>query len=86
MTYYRVFTSDIGNFRDSSKYEFVAEFSRREAVSDYMRHLFEGDCQGRKDIIIKVIDTSEINPGDGYVDGVITAIGEELCIDEYSFV
>lgn len=82
---YRVFVAKMGGFRDSSKYEFVAEFVEQKAVVDYVRYIFGKDGYKGKDIIIKKIDSPSIDPRDGKVDGVISAIGEELPIHEYDF-
>ena len=86
MKHYRIFVSEAGGFRDSTKYEYVAEFAAKKAAANYVQYMFGKKRYGGKDIIIKVVDSSTFDPKDGRVDGVITAIGEELHVEEYEFL
>ena len=85
MTHFRIFISEAGGFRDSSKYEFVAEFASQKIASNYIRYMFGKKRYGGKDIIIKAVDADSFDPKDGRVDGVISSIGEELHVEEYEF-
>ena len=82
---YRIFVAEMGGFRDSSKYEYVAEFADRKNAANYVQYMFGKKRYSGKDIIIKKIDSATIDSREGTVDGVISAIGEELPIAEYDF-
>lgn len=85
MNCYRIFISEAGGFRDSSKYEYIAEFANPKAASNYVQYMYcKKDYKG-KDIIIKAVDVNGVDPKDGRVDGVITSIGESLNVDEFEF-
>lgn len=86
MQHYRVFIAEAGGFRDSSKYEFVAEFADKKATVNYVRYMGGKKRYGGKDIIIKVVGADKFSSKDGRVDGVISALGEELHVEEYDFV
>ena len=38
-----------------------------------------------KDIIVKEVDADDFNPQSGKVDGVVSSLGEELDVEEYTF-
>lgn len=84
--YRRIFITAVGGFRDSTKYEFVAEFADQEATTSYIRYMRGKQKFAGKDIIVKVIDGDGVNPNEGWVDGVITSLGEELRVEEFDFV
>ena len=86
MTHFRIFVSEAGAFRDSSKYEFVAEFANQKMAANYVQYMHGKKRYGGKDIIIKAVDSDSFDAKTGYVDGVISAIGEELHVEEYDFV
>ena len=86
MQHYRIFISEAGGFRDSSKYEFVAEFPTQKAAINYVRYMGGKKRYGGKDIIIKVIDLDGFSAKDGRVDGVISSLGEELHVEKCDFV
>ncbi len=85
MNCYRIFISESGGFRDSSKYKYIAEFANPKAASNYVQYMYcKKDYKG-KDIIIMAVDVNGVDPKDGRVDGVITSIGESLNVDEFEF-
>lgn len=86
MHHYRIFISEAGGFRNSSKYEFVAEFSAKKTTANYVKYMGGNIRYRGKDIIIKEIDADGCCAKDGRVDGVISALGEELHVEEYDFV
>lgn len=83
---YRIFVADMGNFRDSSKYEFIAEFSNQKAAASYVQYIVGKKRYAGKDIIIRSVENASIDPSEGVVDGVISAMGEGLQISEYTFI
>ena len=86
MTHYRIFTSASGDFRDSSKYTFVAEFADKGITMNYVKYMTGKRAYQGRDIIIKTVDAGEFDPKEGKVDGVLSAIGESLPVEEYEFV
>lgn len=85
MTVYRIFVAEMGGFRDSANYEFVADFANQKAASNYVTYMYGKSRYARKDIIIKKVSVPEVSAADGIVDGVLSAVGESLPVDEYTF-
>ena len=85
MTLYRIFITDAGGFRNSSLYEYVADFGDQKLATNYVRYMGSKKRYSGKDIIIKAVDLDTIDSKAGRVDGVITALGEALSIDEIEF-
>ena len=86
MTTYRIFVADMGEFRESKNYEFVAEFADQKIAVQYYAYMRRKKRYQMKDIIIKeVTDAVAVNAADGVVRGVISVIGEYLPVDEYEF-
>ena len=85
MSHYRVFISKAGDFRESKKYEFIAEFANRELATRYVTYMFGKNRYRGKDIIIKEVDADDFNPQSGKVDGVVSSLGEELHVEDYKF-
>lgn len=85
MKHYRIFVSEAGRFRDSSKYVFIAEFPTKNDAANYVKYMGGKKRYGGKDMIIKEVDADCFSANDGRVDGVISAIGEELHVEEYDF-
>ena len=83
MVHYRVFVSAPGEFRDPTKYEFIAEFADQKEASHYVQYIGRKKRFSGKDIIIKAVDVETYDPADGHIDGVISAIGEVLNVEEY---
>ena len=83
MMHYRIFLSVPGEFRDPSKYEFIAEFADQNAASHYVQYMGGEKRFSGKDIIIKAVDVETYDPADGHIDGVINVIGEVLHVEEY---
>ncbi len=83
MIHYRVFTSDKGKFQAPEKYTFIAEFANPDRVRDYIQYLFEKECGGKKDIIIKEVKDNDVSKEEGIVGGVLTSIGEWLLPEEW---
>lgn len=87
MTTYRIFVANMGGFRDSRNYEFVAEFADQKIAVQYYTYMRGKKRYAKKDIIIKeVTDAIAVNASDGVVRGVISVIGEYLPVDEYEFI
>ena len=86
MTIYRIFVADMGGFRESKNYEFVAEFADQKIAVQYYTYMRGKKRYRNKDIIIKeVADSVAVNASDGVVRGVISVLGEYLPVDEYEF-
>jgi len=85
MTLYRVFVSDMGGFRDSSKYRFIAEFAEKTMAANYVSYMRGKKRYEKQDIIIKEVSSCEIDSKTGMVAGVITVMGESLPVEEYEF-
>ena len=83
MMHYRIFLSVPGEFRDPSKYEFIAEFADQKAASHYVQYMGGKKRFLGKDIIIKAVGVDTYDPADGHVEAVISAIGEVLNVEEY---
>ena len=58
MKHYRIFVSEAGGFRDSTKYEYVAEFAAKKAAANYVQYMFGKKRYGGKDIIIWISSIS----------------------------
>lgn len=86
MLHYRIFISELGGFRNSSNYEFVAEFSDQKMATNYMQYMFGKKRYRGKDIIIKEIDVNEFSTKDGCVACVLSSLGEYLPVGEYEFI
>jgi len=78
MTLYRIFVSDMGGFRDSPTYRFVADFADQKIAANYVRYMRGKKRYEKQDIIIKEVPTGEIDSSAGVVAGVITVMGESL--------
>ena len=85
MHHYRIFISKAGDFRESKKYEFIAEFANRELTQRYVTYMFGKNRYRGKDIIVKEVDADDFDPQSGKVDGVVSSLGEELDVEEYTF-
>ena len=51
-----------------------------------MQHMRSKKRYDGKDIIVKEVDSPEIDPAEGSVSGVVAETGEALPVDEYEFV
>ena len=85
MTHYRIFSSPLAGFRDSSTYEFVAEFTDPTLVDTFLRDNFGKNGFEKRNIIVKEVDSSAVDSKEGKVGCVLTVMGEYLPIDEYEF-
>jgi hypothetical protein len=85
--HYRIFVADMGKFRDSRYYEFVAEFADQDLASYYCSYLRKKKRRfAKKDIIIKEIpDAVPCDAAEGTVGCVISVMGECLPVEEYEF-
>ena len=82
MTLYRIFTSNMGEFTDASRYTFVADFASKPDADDYAIFLRTSGKAAKKDIIIQ--ETSgDIEPSSGSVVCVLAVTGEYLSVDEF---
>ena len=88
-THYRVFVADIGSFRDSSKYKYIAEFKSQKLAGNYIDYMRGKKRYSDKDIIVQEVYVKKTSFGEetakGKVVSVITILGEELPVDEYEF-
>ena len=87
MKTYRIFVCDMGKFRDSANYEFVAEFADGEVASQYCMYMRGKRRYTGKDILIKeVSDNQTIRASAGVVSRVISVLGEYIPVEECEFV
>ncbi|MBR1780114.1 MAG: hypothetical protein IJ751_01765 [Oscillospiraceae bacterium] len=86
MTLYRVFVAAAGDFRDSSKYRFIADFADQKTASDYVSFMRGKKRYQKQDIIVKAVPYDGIDSTSGIVEGVISVLGESLPVDEYEFI
>ncbi len=88
-THYRIFIADMGSFRDSSKYTFIAEFESEKLTGNYIEYMRGKKRYSEKDIIVQEMYIKKTPFGEesakGKVVSVITVLGEELSVDEYEF-
>ena len=84
-THYRIFIANSGMFADSANYSFVAEFADQKLAAFYVQHMRNKKRYDGKDIIIKEVEVSDLEPTEGTVSGVVTGSGEALPIDKYEF-
>ena len=88
---YRIYTAPMGEFADSSKYEFVADFANNKQASYYVTYMRGKKRYSDKDIIVREVTMRKklINNDEdillGKIVGVITVMGESLPVDEYEF-
>ena len=88
---YRIYTAPMGEFADSSKYEFVADFANNKQASYYVTYMRGKKRYSDKDIIVREVTMRKkrINNNEdillGKIVGVITVTGESLPVDEYEF-
>ncbi|MBO5976480.1 MAG: hypothetical protein J6P94_04825 [Oscillospiraceae bacterium] len=85
MDIYRIFVSNMGEFRNHKKYEFVADFGDVRMASQYVTYMRGRKHFANKDIIIKVVPIGAIDTSLGVVDGVVTVMGESLPVEECDF-
>ena len=87
--HYRIFTAEMGGFRDSGNYEFIAEFESQKLASNYVDFMRGKKRYSDKDIIIQEVFVKKMLSGEetnkGKVVGVVTALGESLPVKEYEF-
>ncbi len=88
-THYRIFVADMGSFRDSAKYTFIAEFESKKLTGNYIEYMRGKKRYSEKDIIVQEMYVKKTPFGEestkGKVVSVITVLGEELPVDEYEF-
>jgi hypothetical protein len=85
MTVYRIFVADIGEYKNSTKYRFIADFSDAKTASDYVGFMRGKKRYAKQDIIVKEVTVTEIDTAAGAVVGVISVLGESLPIEEIDF-
>jgi hypothetical protein len=85
MTVYRIFVADIGEYKNSMKYRFIADFSDAKTASDYVGFMRGKKRYAKQDIIVKEVTVTEIDTAAGAVVGVISVLGETLPIEEINF-
>lgn len=88
-THYRVYVADMGSFRDSANYKFIAEFESQKLTGNYIEYMRGKKRYSDKDIIVQEVYVKKTSFGEetakGKVVSVITVLGEELPVDEYEF-
>ena len=85
MTVQRIFIANMGEFKDSAEYRFVADFSDIRTASEYVRFMRGQKRYAKQDIIIKEVSISEIDASDGTVSSVLSVLGESLPVEEFEF-
>lgn len=79
---YRIFISEMGGFRDSEKYKFVADFAEEKLAFNYMKYMRDKKRYRTMDIIIKKIDVDPaIDNDEGLIDCVCVDSGEYLVLN-----
>lgn len=88
-THYRIFVADMGLFRESTNYTFIAEFESQKLTGNYIKYMRGKKRYSDKDIIVQEVYVKRTSFGEetakGKVVSVITILGEELPVDEYEF-
>ena len=88
-THYRIFVADMGSFRDSANYKYIAEFESQKLTGNYIEYMRGKKRYSDKDIIVQEVYVRKTSFGEetakGKVVSVVTVLGEELPVDEYEF-
>ena len=86
---HRIYVTPEEHFRDSSYYEFYADFENPYLSGQYMTHLRSNRKYRGKAIIIREIYTKKTDTGEiiteGNVISVLSSIGEFFPVEEYEF-
>jgi len=85
MTVHRIFVADMGDFEDSAKYSFVADFAEEKIAAKYVHYMRGKKRYAKQDIIVKEVPIGSIDNADGTVVAVISVLGESLPVEEYDF-
>lgn len=85
MNVQRIFVADMGDFKDSSKYKFVADFADQKIAAKYVKYMRGKKRYEKQDIIVKEVPTGTIDSAEGNVVAVISVMGESLPVEEYEF-
>lgn len=85
MTVQRIFVAEMGDFRDSAKYRFVADFADQKTAAKYVSYMRGKKHYAKQDIIVKEVPVGAIDNADGAVVAVISVLGESLPVDEIDF-
>lgn len=85
MTVQRIFVADMGDFKDSSKYKFVADFADQKIAAKYVKYMRGKKRYEKQDIIVKEVPTGTTDSAEGNVVAVISVMGESLPVEEYEF-
>ncbi len=85
----RIYVAQMGGFRDSANYEFIAEFESKKLTGNYIEFMRGKKRYSDKDIIVQEVRVITTPQGEittkGKVVSVISVLGEELPVDEYEF-
>ena len=85
----RIYVAQMGGFRDSANYEFIAEFESKKLTENYIEFMRGKKRYSDKDIIVQEVRVITTPQGEittkGKVVSVISVLGEELPVDEYEF-
>ena len=88
-THHRIYTAKMGGFRDSSNYEFIAEFESEKLASNYVHYMRGKKRYSDKDIIVQEVFVKKTPFGEeankGKVEAVLTVLGESLFVEEFEF-
>ena len=79
---YRIFVGKPGAYKGLSSLEFVAAFPDQDSSAEYVRYLFEKPRAKGKEIVIKAVESCQVNSSEGVLVGLISSMGEEIPIDE----
>ena len=89
LKHYRVYVAKMGTFRDSSNYEYIAEFESEKLASNYVHFMRDKKRYSDKDIIVQEVFVKKTPYGEetnkGKVVAVLTVLGEGLFVEEYEF-
>lgn len=83
MKYIQIFVTDMGKFKDRSRYEFVAEFVNEHIAGSYMKYMRDKARYSEKDIIIIESNSAVPDGKCGEVKCVCAVTGEYLPLAEY---
>lgn len=81
----RIYIADMGEFRDPSKYEFIAEFADENLASNYVYYMRGKKRWRKKDIIVR---EEKVSIETEFVKtlAVISVLGESLELSEWGIV
>ena len=79
---YRIFIGEPGAYKGLSSLEFVAAFPDHDSSAEYVQYLFGKPEANGREIVIKTVESCEVNSSEGVLVGLISPMGEEIPLDE----